>query len=179
MIFDESTGVSFLHEKAASDVRLHQSLKSHDIISLNVGGEMILTTRRTLTRIPQSTLAIMFKDAWESRLPKDRNGNVFLDCNPTLFRHLLDQLQLSDTKQFYPPLESSQVEPFKRMLRKLGLLQLIVLLEKSVVRINISGQTFTHHRSTLTQMSNAAVHLDSSSSHHQDNDAFIDFSISI
>ncbi|CAF1352803.1 unnamed protein product [Adineta ricciae] len=174
MIFDESTKVSLLHKKAAPDVRLHQSLKSHDIISLNIGGELILTTRRTLTRIPKSTLAIMFKDTWESRLPKDRNGNIFLDCNPILFRHLLDQLQLSDTKQFYPPLEPSQVEPFKRMLRKLGLLKLIVLLEKNIVRINIGGQTFTHHRSTLTQMSNATVHLNSSSSHPRDNDVFID-----
>ncbi|UJR32815.1 hypothetical protein I4U23_020277 [Adineta vaga] len=180
---DELTSISSLYQKAASEIAQlendlendqERSIENLDVISLNVGGQIIMTTRQTLTRISQSTLALMFKDQWQSRLPTDRNGNIFLDYNPIVFRHLLDQLQLSDTKEFYPPLESSLVEPFKKMLRKLGLYEFINLSEKNTVRINMGGQIFTHQRTTFTQMSNATFHMTALPFQRIDSDIFID-----
>ncbi len=97
-----------------------------DIFQLNVGGEIIMTTRQTLMKIPESTLSILFNGQWEHKLSKDQNGNIFFDFNPILFRHLLDQLQIIETKnsiQFYPPSQPSLLEPFNKMIRKLGLQQ--------------------------------------------------------
>ncbi|EPS57124.1 hypothetical protein M569_17698, partial [Genlisea aurea] len=63
------------------------------VIRLNVGGEIIMTTRQTLTKIPKSTLYFMFNGRWEQKLQIDQNGNIFFDFNPIIFRHLIDQLQ--------------------------------------------------------------------------------------
>jgi hypothetical protein len=57
---------------------------------------------------------------WEQKLHRDPEGNIFLDFNPILFRHLLDQLQIIEIN-IHPPSQPSLVEPFKKMLRKLGL----------------------------------------------------------
>jgi hypothetical protein len=125
---------------------------------LNVGGEIITTTRQTLMKISKSTLSILFNGQWEHKLPKDQNGNIFLDFNPILFRHLLDQLQIIETNnsiQLYPPFQSSLLEPFKKMLRKLGLQQSLSSEKKNVITFNVGGQKITNQRTTFTQVSNS------------------------
>ena len=66
-------------------------------------------------------------------MSKDQGENVFFDFNPILFRHLLDQLQVLDFKNpihLYPPSQLSLVEPFKKMIRKLGLRKRLSLEKK-------------------------------------------------
>jgi hypothetical protein len=128
------------------------------IFQLNVGGEIIITTRQTLMKIPESTLSILFNGQWEDKLPKDQNGNIFFDFNPILFRHLLDQLQIIETNnstQLYPPSQPSLVEPFKKMIRKLGLQQLLSSKKKNVITFNVGGQKITSQRTTFNQISNS------------------------
>ena len=83
-------------------------IHSTDLIELNVGGEMIATTRQTMTKIPQSILFNLFNGRWEHRLPIDNEGNIRFDFDPILFRHLLDQLQTFDANKFQKFLPPSQ-----------------------------------------------------------------------
>ena len=71
--------------------QMQKFVENTDVIRLNVGGEIIMTTRQTLTRVPKSILALMFNCRCEHKLEIDQNGNIFFDLNPILFRHLLDQ----------------------------------------------------------------------------------------
>jgi hypothetical protein len=134
-----------------------KSLKSvdhTDIFQLNVGGEIITTTRQTLMKISKSTLSILFNGQWEQKLHKDQNGNIFLDFNPILFRYLLDQLQIIETNnsiQLYPPFQPSLVKPFNKMLGKLGLSS----KKKNVTTFNVGGQKITNQRTTFTPVSNS------------------------
>lgn len=67
-----------------------------DVILLNVGGELMDTTRDTLTDIPNTVLASITLSTSENRLKLaqyDENRRIFLDLSPTLFKHLLEQLR--------------------------------------------------------------------------------------
>ena len=66
------------------------STSSGEVISLNVGGTIFVTSVATLTKDPNSMLAPMFGGATE--LPparKDGHGNYFLDRDPEAFRVIL------------------------------------------------------------------------------------------
>ena len=65
-----------------------------EIIGLNVGGYIYTTSRSTLTRYPDSMLGNMFSD----RLPsaKDSQGNVIIDRDGQVFRHILNFLRTSE-----------------------------------------------------------------------------------
>lgn len=64
-----------------------------DIIVLNVGGEVMTTTRGTLTQVPGTMLASMFSGRWESGVSRDEAGRVFLDYDPRHFRAILNHLR--------------------------------------------------------------------------------------
>ena len=88
----------------------------------------------------------------------DGDENIRLDFHPILFRHLLDQLQTfhsNNLKQILPPSQPSLVKPFKEMLRKLGLHQLVSSEKKTVLTFNVGGQTITNRRTTFTAASNS------------------------
>ncbi len=54
--------------------QIQKSIGNIDTFQLNVGGEIILTTRKTLTKIPKSTLSLMFNGRWEHKLQRDQDG---------------------------------------------------------------------------------------------------------
>ena len=62
-------------------------------MSLNVGGEIYTTTLDTLTRCRDSMLGAMFT----GQIPvlRDNNGNVFIDRDGRVFRHILNYLRSS------------------------------------------------------------------------------------
>ena len=41
-----------------------------------------MTTRHTLTRVTNSTLAMMFNGRWEHKLANDQHGNIFPRFQP-------------------------------------------------------------------------------------------------
>ncbi len=126
-----------------------------DVIQLNVGGQLITTTRSTLTRIHKSTLAIMFNGRWENELIRDKHGNIFLDFNPILFHHFLEQLRLienNDSIQFHPPLLPSLVIPFEKMLRKLGINQSKKL--NDIIELNVGGEVLITRQKIFNQVWN-------------------------
>ena len=168
--------------KLEDDKRIQSSVYPTDVIELNVGDEMITTTRQTLTTISTSILSMLFNGRWEHGLPVDDHGNIRLDFNPTLFRHLLHQLQTSDSnnpRDLHPPSQPSLVEPFKRMLRKLRLQHLLSSEKKQVITFNVDGQIITNRRTTLTAVSNSTSETIVTPSTiinlHDGSDAFVDY----
>jgi hypothetical protein len=138
---------------------LVKSNESTDVIQLNVGGELLMTTRHTLTRVPSSILAMLFNGRWEHKLGNDIQGNIFLDFNPILFRYLLDQLQTLETTNspiFNPPLSPSLVTPFEKMLRKLGFISVSsssLSLSNEIIALNVGGEQMITRRTTLARIS--------------------------
>ena len=62
----------------------------NDVISLNVGGVSMATTRATLLSDPKSSLARMFQEDSEIPPAKIKDGEFFLDLDPKCFEVLLE-----------------------------------------------------------------------------------------
>ena len=74
--------------KAAVDGNIQQFKQR---VKLNVGGSKFETTLSTLTRHPDSMLAVMFSGRHE--VPQDDDGYVFIDRDGTHFRIILNFLR--------------------------------------------------------------------------------------
>lgn len=70
------------------------TLPGDDIIELNVGGQLMSTTRAVLCCAEGSLLAGMFSGNFEEGHKRDKDGRVFLDVDPPLFAKLLTFLRL-------------------------------------------------------------------------------------
>ena len=65
------------------------------IYTLNVGGEIIMTTIGTLTVYPESKLAKMFEQTdLMIAMPRTKTGHYFLDADPVYFKVVLNFLRL-------------------------------------------------------------------------------------
>eukprot|EP00929_Paragymnodinium_shiwhaense_P045221 TRINITY_DN2312_c1_g1_i2.p1 TRINITY_DN2312_c1_g1~~TRINITY_DN2312_c1_g1_i2.p1 ORF type:complete len:275 (+),score=32.75 TRINITY_DN2312_c1_g1_i2:261-1085(+) len=70
-------------------------VSASDLVSLNLGGEKIVTVKRSLLlQFEDSFLASMFSGRHEDRLDRDGNGNVFLDYSPNVMMPLVEYLRL-------------------------------------------------------------------------------------
>ena len=68
------------------------STSSGELISLNVGGTIFVTSAATLTKDHNSMLARMFGSTELPPARKDGDGNYFLDRDPETFRVILSFL---------------------------------------------------------------------------------------
>jgi hypothetical protein len=152
-------------EELEEEIETAKPVDHTKIFQLNVGGEFIITTRQTLMKIPQSTLSILFNGQWDDQLSKDQNGNIFLDFNPIVFRHLLDQLQIIETIELYPPFQPSLIEPFNK----------IRISTIIIITFNVGGQNITNQRTTFTQVSNSTFDTIIPPTKMYKNDVFIDY----
>ncbi|CAF1167184.1 unnamed protein product [Didymodactylos carnosus] len=99
---------------------------SEDMVYLNVGGEQFVTLKSTLTYIPNTVLTLLCSPQWEEKIPKDKHGHIFLDCDPISFKHLLSQLRewscshksKNHKKVFDSPLNDPK--GFRNLCRQLG-----------------------------------------------------------
>jgi hypothetical protein len=175
---EEENQLKIDREKFEEEKQISKMINPTDVFIFNVGGEIMMTTRQTLTRIPKSIFSLVFNGRWEHKLQRDQEGNIFLDFNPILFRHLLDQLQIIEIN-IHPPSQPSLVEPFKKMIRKLGLQQSLSSEKKNVITFNVGGQTITTQRTTFTEVSNSTfntiVPLSKIINFNYQNDVFVDY----
>ena len=141
-------------EKFNSEKSLNQRIYQSDVIHLNVGGEMIATTRQTLISLPKSLFSILFNGRWEQRLHHDDHENILLDFNPIVFRHLLDQLQLNEGKTISPPSDSSLIRSFEKMMRKLRVEHLLSTFDRKILSVNVDGELITTHLSNPFKLTN-------------------------
>lgn len=127
-----------------------------DVIRLNVGGEVVVTTRASLDHVPTSTFALLLNGRWEDRLSSDLDGNNFLDFNPKLFLHLLEQLRRvkkGDTPNLVPPhpASSNVHRSFDRMLERLHL-KPSSGANNPVIVMDVGGQAMLTRQKKLDQL---------------------------
>ena len=137
--------------------KMETFLSNTDVIRLNVGGEMMMTTRASLTRIPTSILAIAFNGHWEEKLCSDLDGNLFFDFNPALFRHLLQQLQNDrniDSLHMLPQhsVSSTMIPSYAKMLKKLRLGFSMHSSANDVLVLNVGGHSILTRRHRFDSM---------------------------
>ena len=137
-----------------SQKELNQVVYESDVIHLNVDGEMIATTRQTLISLPKSLFSILFNGQWEQRLHHDGNRNIFLDFNPIVFRHLLDQLQLNQGEKISTPSDPSLIRSFEKMMKKLRVEHLLSISDRNILSVNVDGQLITAHLSNGLNLTN-------------------------
>lgn len=81
----------------------------NDVLRLNVGGKIYMTTRATLCSDDDSMLALMFQPASNFAPPAQEDGSVFLDRNPATFEYILDYLRNGCCLVGPPPSELLQL----------------------------------------------------------------------
>ena len=133
--------------------QVRQIVDPRELVRLNVGGRIFVTRRETLTKVPKSILAKVFDGSYGATLQRDTDGSYFLDYNPTLFSHLLDQLRvmkINVTTAFRPPSSSSSssTRAFNQMLQDLGL-GVPKSSENDVIALNVGGERIVTLRKTL------------------------------
>lgn len=79
-----------------------------------------------LVQIPDTYLAGLFNGRWESKILRDKEGRVFLDFIPTVFRLLLDYLTMlrlaKSPNDISPPaVGEKRTQDFRILLQHLGL----------------------------------------------------------
>ena len=142
--------------------RIRVPMKMTDVIRLNVGGEQMMTTRASLSTAPKSALTYLFNSRWEEKLYRDIDGNIFLDFNPPLFRHLLQQLRtvkrVGPLGGFSPPPSSSPstIQSFNKMLKQLGLHPDLKPPNKVIV-MNVGGNRMMTREKTLNEANSTAL----------------------
>jgi len=70
-----------------------EMVSDDEIVTINVGGHTFTTFRSSLLRFSNSILARMIKG--QIPLRKDKDGNLFLDRDPNIFKYILEFLRSS------------------------------------------------------------------------------------
>lgn len=65
-----------------------------DVVELNVGGQVMSTTRAVLCSAEGSLLAGMFSGNFDNGHKRDREDRIFLDVDPPIFSRILSHLRL-------------------------------------------------------------------------------------
>lgn len=134
-------------------------INNSQVIQFNVGGQMMFTSRASVLRIADSKLGGILLETTGDRISVDKNGKKFIDFNPTLFRHLLEQLRLFEDGEpivFYPPSTPSHVVPFNAMLAKLGL-KPAPETDDDIFTFNVGDEIVQTTRRTLKRVPNSKL----------------------
>lgn len=113
-------------------------MSTGEIVKLNVGGVVYLTTRVTLTKYPDSMLGAMFNGSMATGM--DENGCHFIDRDGELFKYILNYLRSSklslpqefkDLDQLGDEADFFQIAPLIEAIEKLK----HPAVEKKIVRM--------------------------------------------
>ena len=118
-------------------------------VKLNVGGHFFTTSRQTLTKDPNSMLAIMFSGKFDMKPSED--GTMFIDRDGTHFRFILNYLRSG--KLTLP--EGSTA--LKELMEEAEFYQIQGILDElksvtdnlTIVKLNVGGHHFTTSLQTL------------------------------
>ncbi|CAF1148062.1 unnamed protein product, partial [Didymodactylos carnosus] len=76
--------------KQIKNVDNEELFLANDLITLNIRGKILFTSRSTLLRISNTKLSRLFTNETNiDKLKRDQNGHIYFDYNPILFRQLL------------------------------------------------------------------------------------------
>ncbi len=138
---------------------MQKFLENSEVIQFNVGGEIMFTTRASILRIEDSKLGKILLDKETEKISIDKLGNKFLDFNPSLFRHLLEQLRLFEDGEavvFYPPLTPVLTVQFNTMLSRLGL-KPAPESDDDIFTFNVGDEIIATKRKTLKRVPNSKL----------------------
>jgi len=130
---------------------------TNDYIRLNIGGQILVTRRSTLTKIPNSKLARWFDLSSPELLKPEYDGSYFLDFDSNLFSFLLDQLRSLDdltTPVFKLPTSPILSKLFRQMLNDLDL-PLPPKSKNNYIILNIGGKRIETTRDTINRLADA------------------------
>jgi len=65
-----------------------------DVVELNIGGQLMSTSRSVLRSAEGSLLSGMFSGNFDNGLKRDKEGRIFMDVDPHLFAKILSHLRL-------------------------------------------------------------------------------------
>lgn len=127
------------------------------VICINVGGTRFETTRETLKREPESVLAKIFDpDTSESPL-LIKDGSLFLDRNPDVFKVILDYLRLGELCASVVHNEAL-IWSLKKEAEFLKLPELNEMLEKiSFIKIEVNGTMYKELKATVIKNSESLL----------------------
>jgi len=138
---------------------MQKYLENSEVIQFNVGGEIMFTTRASVLRVADSKMGRILLDKETEKQSIDKDGNKFLDFNPSLFRHLLEQLRLFEDGEaivFYPPLTPVLTVQFNTMLGKLGL-KPAPESDDDIFTFNVGDEIIATKRKTLNRVPNSKL----------------------
>lgn len=117
-----------------------------EIIKLNVGGKIFMTSITTLRRDPNCMLAAMFSQRFE--LVKQEDGAYFIDRDGTYFRHVLNFLRTGSI-----PCRVTDVcaDDLREEAEFYNIQALLDYIPESIVKINVDGDVFHVAPETLTK----------------------------
>lgn len=136
--------------------------KPCDVLHLNIGGKRLDVLRRTLCSVEDSMLATKFSGRWEDSLEKDRDGNIFINQEYSLFKAMVDYLRNKEMEtEAYPvpppKFDGTSKQDFYRMLSYYGMLFAIYPLklnpdekyppERAMVSTSADGTTVIETKS--------------------------------
>lgn len=138
---------------------MQKFLENSQVIQFNVGGEIMFTTNASLLRVADSKMSKILLGKTTDQISIDKDGNKFLDFNPTLFRHVLEQLRLFEDGEeivFYPPLTPALTLQFNAMLDKLGL-KPAPPSDDDIFTFNVGDEIIATKRKTLNRVPNSKL----------------------
>ena len=93
-IFDAYTDNVNLHRSHNCSNDAVATLRT-DIVKINVGGRIIMIKREALisNQSDQNFLFVLLSGRWNSIIPKDRNGIIFIDLDPSWIEPIFDALR--------------------------------------------------------------------------------------
>lgn len=110
---------SELNDLQAKTIADNGSIDAHDddLIEINAGGKIIAAKRSTLTQLKETRLEAIFSGRWDEKLPRDRDGRIFFDINPTCFQAIVDYLnELKISTEENPPEPLSVDDEFQNIM---------------------------------------------------------------
>ncbi|KAL7464241.1 hypothetical protein ACHAXS_004582 [Conticribra weissflogii] len=111
--------LSVLNDLKAKTFAENGNTDAHDddLIEINSGGKIVAARRSTLTQLKDTRLEALFSGRWDEKLPRDRDGRIFFDINPTCFQAIVDYLnELAISTEDNPPEPLSVEDEFQNIM---------------------------------------------------------------
>ncbi|KAI1731918.1 BTB/POZ domain-containing protein [Ditylenchus destructor] len=116
-----------------------------DILNVNVGGKKFTVRRTDLLADPRSRLADWFKPGATRPIATDKGGNIYLDRDAKIFRHILAYLRLKK-ERFAPSLAlPSKPDDLAKLVGECDALNLVEFKELALEMLQKYQRTEEQH----------------------------------
>uniref|UniRef100_A0A915EN63 Potassium channel tetramerisation-type BTB domain-containing protein n=1 Tax=Ditylenchus dipsaci TaxID=166011 RepID=A0A915EN63_9BILA len=143
-ISSASSGASSLLQRNSNHY-MSRGRHADDILNINVGGKKFTVRRTDLLADPRSRLADWFKPGTAKAIGTDKGGNIYLDRDAKVFRHILSYLRLKK-ERFVPSLAlPSKPDDLAKLVGECEALNLVELKELALEMLQKYQRTEEQH----------------------------------